>query len=138
MGEVAVAVCAPSLVGGARGLGDPRAIANLPLLQHTTRPIAWLDWFSQVGVNGANALMGARFDHFYMMIQAAIAGLGVALLPKFLVSDELTSGRLVVAADHELQTSSAYWLVYPESKAHLPAVSHFRDWLLTVVSTENP
>jgi LysR family transcriptional regulator, glycine cleavage system transcriptional activator len=136
MGEVAVPVCAPSLVGGPWPLGDPRAIANLPLLQHTTRPLAWLDWFSQLRVPGTSALVGTRFDHFYMMIQAAIAGLGVALLPRFLVNDELTNGRLVVAADHELQTSSAYWLVYPESKAHLPAVGQFRDWLLTVVSTE--
>jgi hypothetical protein len=48
-----------------------------------------------------------------MMTQAAIAGLGVALLPRFLVRDELASDRLVVAARHELRTSSAYRLVYP-------------------------
>jgi DNA-binding transcriptional LysR family regulator len=137
MGEVAVPVCAPSLLGGSRSLGDPRAIANLPLLQHTTRPLAWLEWCSQVGLPATNALSGTQFDHFYMMIQAAIVGLGVALLPRFLVRDELASGRLVVAADHELKTSSAYWLVYPESKAKLPAVGYFRDWLLYVVSAEN-
>jgi DNA-binding transcriptional LysR family regulator len=41
-----------------------------------------------------------------------------------------------VAADHELVTASAYWLVYPESKAHLPAVGQFRDWLLNMVPAE--
>jgi DNA-binding transcriptional LysR family regulator len=136
MGEVAVPVCAPSLLGSRKPLTEAQDIANFPLLQHTTRPLAWLEWFSQVGAPTANALSGARFDHFYMMIQAAIAGLGIALLPRFLVDDELTSGRLVVAAQHELKTSSAYWLVYPEKKAQLPAVGQFRDWLLSVVSAE--
>jgi DNA-binding transcriptional LysR family regulator len=137
MGEVAVPVCAPSLLGGRRPLGDPQAVANLPLLQHTTRPLAWLEWCAQVGSPATNALSGARFDHFYMMIQAALAGLGVALLPRFLVRDELASGRLIVAASHELKTSSAYWLVYAESKAQLPAVGQFRDWLLNVIQEEN-
>jgi LysR family glycine cleavage system transcriptional activator len=137
MGEVAVPVCAPSLLGGRRPLRDPRAVAKLPLLQHTTRPEAWLAWCNEVGAPATNALGGARFDHFYMMIQAAISGLGVALLPRFLVNDELASGRLVVAADHELKTTSAYWLVYPEKKAQLPAVGQFRDWLLNIVSAEN-
>jgi LysR family glycine cleavage system transcriptional activator len=136
MGEVAIPVCAPSLLGGRQPLGDPRAVADLPLLQHTTRPLAWLEWCSQVGAPPTNALNGVQFDHFYMMIQAAIAGLGVALLPRFLVHDALVSARLVVAADHELKTSSAYWLVYPQSKAQLPSVGHFRDWLLNVVSAE--
>jgi LysR family transcriptional regulator, glycine cleavage system transcriptional activator len=137
MGEVAVPVCAPSLLGGRQPLSDPRAVVNFPLLQHTTRSLAWLEWCSQVGAPATNALGGARFDHFYMMIQAAIAGLGVALLPRFLVNDELASGRLVVAADHELKTSSAYWLVYPEKKAQLPAIGQFRDWLLNIISAEN-
>jgi len=138
MGEVSVPVCSPSLLGGRRPLNDPRAVVNFPLLQHTTRPLAWLEWCSQAGAPTTNVLGGARFDHFYMMIQAAIAGLGVALLPRFLVNDELVSGRLVVAAEHELKTSSAYWLVYPEKKAQLPAVGQFRDWLLTLVSAEKP
>jgi DNA-binding transcriptional LysR family regulator len=137
MGEAAVPVCAPSLLGGKQPLSDPRAVVNLPLLQHTTRPLAWLEWCSQVEAPATNALGGVRFDHFYMMIQAAIAGLGVALLPRFLVNDELAGGRLVAAADHALETSSAYWLVYPEKKAQLPAVGQFRDWLLSIITTEN-
>ena len=136
MGEVAVPVCAPFLLGGRHPLSDPRAVANFPLLQHTTRPLAWLEWCSQVGAPTTHALSGTRFDHFYMMIQAAIAGLGVALLPRFLVQDEVLSGRLVVAADHELKTYSAYWLVYPEKKAQLPAVGQFRDWLLGLIAAD--
>ena len=136
MGEVAVPVCAPSLIGGSQPLIDPSHVARYPLLQHATRPLAWHEWFTQLGAPSVLAMGGIRFDHFYMMIQAAIAGLGVALLPRFLVNEELASGRLIVVASHELESSAAYWLVYPESKAHLPAVTCFRDWALSLASAE--
>jgi len=127
MDEVAVPVCSPSLV---RNVGNDQELASLPLLQHTTRPLAWFQLFSQLGLPSANALCGPRFDHFYMMIQAAVAGIGAALLPRFLVEKELINGDLVEAASVGLRTDSSYWLVYPESKAHLPVVVSFRDWLL--------
>jgi DNA-binding transcriptional LysR family regulator len=138
MGEVAVPVCAPSLIGQRCPLDDPCDVGRHMLLQHATRPSAWLDWFAQLGVTGPHALAGPRFDQFYMVIQAAISGLGMALLPSFLVGDELASGRLVVAARQDLQTSSAYWLVYPQQKAHLPPVTLFRDWLLEAAREEAP
>lgn len=134
MGEVAVPVCAPSLLGGRLALDDPRDVGKHPLLQHATRPTAWIDWFGTLGVAGNEGLKGPRFDQFYMVIQAAVAGLGVALLPQFLVTDELETGRLVIAARHMLETELAYWLVYPKEKAHLPVVTLFRDWLLDLVS----
>jgi DNA-binding transcriptional LysR family regulator len=138
MGEVAIPVCAPSLLGGRCPLEDPRDVRNYPLLQHVTRPTAWLDWFAQLGGSGTEALVGPRFDQFYMVIQAAISGLGVALLPRFLVRDELARGQLILAAHHQLETASAYWLVYPERKANLPAVTQFRDWLRATVAAPDP
>jgi DNA-binding transcriptional LysR family regulator len=131
MDEVAVPVCSPSIT---REDDEVRALSCLPLLQHTTRPVAWLELFAQLGLPTTNALYGPRFDHFYMMIQAAIAGMGVALLPRFLVQKELLNGELVEAAPVGLRTDSAYWLVYPESKAQLPMVIGFRDWLLKSIS----
>jgi LysR family transcriptional regulator, glycine cleavage system transcriptional activator len=134
MDEVAVPVCSPSLI---RGVDPGQRLMSLPLLQHTTRPVAWLQFFSQVGLPTANALSGPRFDHFYMMIQAAIAGLGIALLPRFLVEKELTTKELVEATSDMLRTDSVYWLVYPESKAHLSTVISFRNWLLNSVKSES-
>lgn len=136
MGETLVAVCAPSLIGQREALADTAAVANYPLLQHATRPFAWVEWFSQAKVVTAHALNGPRFDHFYMTIQAAVGGLGIALLPRFLVIDEFASGRLIVAANHEHHTSAAYWLVYPESKSHLHPVCAFRDWMLGKVNED--
>ena len=65
-----------------------------------------------------------------MVIQAAIAGIGVAVLPRFLIEDELASGRLVMPFELEVRSHQAYYLVYPQDKQHMPAVVAFRDWLL--------
>jgi DNA-binding transcriptional LysR family regulator len=65
-----------------------------------------------------------------MVIQAAMAGLGLAVLPRFLIQEELGSGRLVVAFDRPVTSRHAYYLVHPERKADLRRVVAFREWLL--------
>jgi len=51
-------------------------------------------------------------------------------VPRFLVEEELRTGVLVTPFDRPARSQEAYWLVYPEEKAKLPAVSAFRSWLL--------
>jgi LysR family glycine cleavage system transcriptional activator len=74
--------------------------------------------------------MGPRFEQFAMVSQAAVAGLGLAIVPRFLIEEELRSGALVVPVDRPVSGSEGYYLVYPETRAQLPAVVAFRDWLL--------
>ena len=69
------------------------------------------------GVAINNPEHGARFDQFSMLSRAAMASLGVALLPEFLIDEEVQAGRLVLAADRALETDKAYYLVLPEGKA---------------------
>jgi LysR family transcriptional regulator, glycine cleavage system transcriptional activator len=111
-----------------RSLND---LAHHTLLQHTTRPQAWQEWLSTVGVQHIDALKGPRFEHFSMVIQAAAAGLGAAVIPEFLVQQELTAGELVAPFDHRVASAHAYYLVYPEEKRDLPPLKLFREWLLT-------
>jgi len=65
-----------------------------------------------------------------MVAQAAIAGLGLALLPDFLITEELASGALVTVLDRPLQSEGAYWLVWPPERAEHPPLVAFRDWLV--------
>lgn len=69
-----------------------------------------------------------RFDQFAPMIEAAVHGLGVALLPDFLAGEELASGRLV-ALEPARPGGGAYWLVWPDPARGSPALAAFRDWL---------
>ena len=68
-----------------------------------------------------------------MVTQAAVAGLGVAVLPKFLILDELASGRLVIPFGPKVTSDNGYYLVYPERKAGLSSLQKFRAWLLDSV-----
>ena len=64
-----------------------------------------------------------------MIAQAAVSGLGAALLPRFLVEAEIASGALVQLFPQALESADAYYLVYPESRAEAPLVRAFRDWI---------
>ena len=130
MGEVIVPVCAPSLLGGRPELDHPGDLTRFPLLQLTTRPQAWPEFLRALGLDSFDGPHGPRFEEFHMVIQAAIAGLGVAVLPRFLIQEELASGRLKVALNRPVTSEHAYYLVYPEGKGDLYKVCVFRDWLV--------
>ncbi|WP_447893859.1 LysR family transcriptional regulator [Vreelandella sp. GE22] len=77
----------------------PATLYNAPLLYTASRPQAWPAWASAKGLEEgrlSEALTkGQGFDHLYYLMEAAAAGLGVAIAPKLLVEDDLKSGRLV-------------------------------------------
>ncbi len=129
MHEQVVPVCSPAFKALHR-IRRVRDLSTVVLLQQSTRPTQWSQWFEQVGVDPAHALRGPRFEQFSMIAQAAVSGLGAALLPRFLVESELASGALVVLSDQALTPVDAYYLVYPESRAQAPLVQAFRDWVL--------
>ncbi|MFU3178254.1 LysR substrate-binding domain-containing protein [Pseudomonas aeruginosa] len=136
-GEQLVAVCAPSLLP-AGGLDEPTQLAGLVLLQNASRAEAWHDWFASLERNCQGCYHGPRFDTFYMCIRAAQAGCGVALLPRFLVEEELAEGKLAIAWPHALPSQEAYYLAYPEHAAEVPKVRHFIEWMVKRLEQEQP
>ncbi|GAB2747489.1 LysR family transcriptional regulator [Melaminivora jejuensis] len=129
MHEQAVAVASPAL-RDAHGIGQPQDLARVVLLQQSTRPAQWAEWFEQLGIETNAALRGPHFEHFAMIAQAAACGMGAALLPRFLIEQELASGALVELFADTLVSGDAYYLVYPEARAQTPLVTAFRDWLV--------
>lgn len=130
MGENPVPVCSPSLLGKHPAL-DPESIARLPLLQQTTRPYAWRQWFGSLEMNVPRDMTGPRYELFSMLAQAAMHDMGLALIPPFLIQRELEEGRLVVANTHALSSVKAYYLMIPERKVESASLRAFRDWLVT-------
>lgn len=127
MGEEVMPVCSKAMLQHVHRIED---LGRVTLLQHTTRPQAWQDWFSHVGVGCPNALSGPRFEQLAMVIQAAVAGLGIALMPKFLVEMEIALGQLHVPFPLTVKSPQSYYLTYPEKNASKPSVIKFRDWIL--------
>jgi LysR family glycine cleavage system transcriptional activator len=105
-------------------------LANVTLLQQATRPLQWTEWFKYVNVSAPNAMRGPRFEQFSMLAQAAANGLGVALVPRFLVEEELASERLIVLFNDVFRTENAYYAVTPEARADNKLVQAFRSWLV--------
>ena len=128
MRENPVPVCSPRRLQG-RPLLTAAEISALPLLQQTTRPYAWRQWFEAQGMRLEHDMSGTRLELFTMLAEAASHDMGIALIPPFLIRDELESGRLVVANEHRLLTDKAYYLIIPERKAETDALKCFSDWL---------
>ena len=129
MPESLVPVCSPALIAPLKKL-TPQQLAQLPLLQQSTRPYAWRQWFESTGHVPGNEMVGARYELFSMSLQAAAVGLGVALVPEYALGDDLESGRLVIPVRHACPSDRAYYLVSPEHKSENPVLELFRDWLL--------
>jgi len=129
MSENPMPVCSPALLAGQAALSAEQ-IASLPLLQQTTRPYAWRQWFNAQGVSTVRDMTGPRYELFSMLAQAAMHEMGVALIPPFLIRRELDEGRLVIAAPLSLPTDKAYYLMIPERKLESAALMLLRDWLV--------
>ncbi|WP_431854795.1 LysR substrate-binding domain-containing protein [Azospirillum sp.] len=128
MDEEVLPVCAPAFLA-AHPVASPADLAALPLLHTTTRPDAWAEWFSAQGIDAIEGA-GMHFEQFATTAQAAVAGLGVAMLPTLLVEAELRLGALVPALDRPYRGSRAYHLVHPEGRGGYPPFAAFRRWLL--------
>lgn len=113
--ETLVAVCAPHRAG--------QDIAGMPLIQQTTRPDLWLGWFREAGADPRDLVKGPRFEQFGMVLAAARAGMGAALVPEVLAAEDLAAGRLVRAAPGARTGGDPYRLIWPERSAGLPALA---------------
>ena len=114
----------------------PADLAGLTLLHQSTRPSAWADWFASVGVTTEAAWRGPRFDQFSMVAEAAACGLGAALVPRFLIEEELASGRLEILFPVPLATRSAYYVVHPASKGRSALLEAFEAWIVAEAKTQ--
>jgi DNA-binding transcriptional LysR family regulator len=128
MGENPMPVCSPRLLQDHESL-SPASIAELPLLQQTTRPYAWRQWFNAQGMNIPRDMAGPRYELFSMLAQAAAHEMGIALIPPFLIQRELEEKRLVIANTRALASIKAYHLMIPERKTQSASLRAFRDWL---------
>ncbi len=137
MGEELVAVSSPAL---ARRLTQPgpegivERIARCRLLHLSPLMEAWPRWFESTGTRPSLNGTALQFENFGMCVEAAASGLGIALVPHFLVLEDLRSGRLAIPHAHTIRTNIAYFVVYPEFKRNLPAVKGFAGWALTAAA----
>ncbi|PTB99259.1 LysR family transcriptional regulator [Marinobacter sp. Z-F4-2] len=132
MYENPVPVCSPALISSKTSLA-PADIPEYPLLQQTTRPYAWREWFHSAGLRVPRDMAGPRYELFTMLAQAAIHQMGIALIPPFLIQEELESKRLVCPTKHSFKSKWAYHFVSPNKISESHPVCDFRDWLISEI-----
>ncbi len=137
MDEEVVPVCSPAF-RARHHLTGPADLAGVTLLQQTTRPHLWSEWFAAARTSHPGPFRGPRFEQFTMIAEAAAAGLGVGLVPRFLARDEIADGRLVELFDSPLTSEKAYYVVYPEAKAGSGAVNAFVRWIVATAHAATP
>jgi len=97
-------------------------------LLRSYRPQDWPAWLQAAGADGVVA-RGPLFDSSWIMVQAAMQGVGVALAPAVMFESELAAGRLVRPFALEIE-AGAYWFTHLKTRAPTPGLDAFRHWLL--------
>jgi LysR family glycine cleavage system transcriptional activator len=90
---------------------------------------SWKMWLKAGGLDDIDWRKGSRFNQTALALDAALAGLGIALAPAVLVEGDLAAGRLVRLASDEVTGEFAYYIVHPKEKGELPALQAFKRWL---------
>jgi len=114
------------------GIKSPKDILRFKLLSLHSRPEAWENWFEAQGIHGSEN-SGMSFEHFSTLSQACIAGVGVALMPEFLIEPELERQDLVRVGPR-IQNDSAYYVALPVGRGPSKAAEMFKTWLLEEVN----
>lgn len=117
-------VCAPQSL--AQGL-TLSGLSAQPLLHTESNPSAWEDWAGIQGLESRSFAAGRRFEHLSLMIEAAAAGIGIAIAPELLVEREIALGRLV--APFGFSASGAMFSLCLPAGSPGEALAALREWL---------
>src|SRR5882724_12792956 len=123
-------VCSPSLNDG-RLPKDPASMLSEPLL--IDRNLSWRAWFKSAGLKLDREIAGTSFTDTNALMEAAVAGQGIALGRLSFTQSDVLAGKLVRLSEHSLRLSHCHYAVYPTSSESNPALVAFRDWLIEEV-----
>lgn len=121
-------VCSPALLQRTP-LSDVADLRSHTLIHASTLPRVWPDWFAAAGEPDLEPASSLTLDHFYLTIQAALDGLGVAMGPTALVVDDIAAGRLVTPFPSITLPARGYHAYLPEGRTGDLSATVFRKWL---------
>jgi len=124
--ELLIAIAAPAL---AAQITDFTDVYQQTLLTVSSNRQAWAEWFTHYQLDPNKARSGPCFELTSHLIQAVQAGMGLGLVPKILVDDELASGQLQPIGA-PIASRRSYYLIYPLDHEQVTPVRAFADWLL--------
>lgn len=141
MGDTIFPVCSPRLLAEHGPIKKPEELSRFTLLhdevaENDASGTGWRAWLRHFGVTGFSVDEGPRFNQAVLTLEAAASGMGVAMARRSLIGGDFDAGRLVPMLPLEAPTAFAYYLVCLPENAGRPALSRFRDWLIS--ETDDP
>ncbi len=128
LSEVRLPVCSPRVLK-AEPLRNPRDLARHTLLHAATYPTMWSEWLAASGNARLKPRNTLTLEHFYLTLQAALDGLGVAMGPVALVADDVAEGRLVFPFDGPVLPPWRYFTYVAKHRSGDDAIRVFQAWL---------
>lgn len=107
---------------------DLETLTRLPLIHTTSRPGAWADWLRFHGLKHRDPHGTQEYGHFFMSLEAARQGLGVALVPDILF-DYIIQTDLVPLTQFRARSAAEYYLLFPRNRGNEEPIAKFRHWL---------
>lgn len=135
IGRAVVPVCHPERAAR-MAWRNPAELLQEPLLAHVSSPERWQQWFGALGVSHAKPNVVATLDQVSILLQAAIADMGVAIVHRCLARDALEAGQLVMPFDVPIELNRGYYLCAPPQHYAMPALQAFRQWLLEMAEQD--
>ncbi|MDQ7989347.1 MAG: transcriptional regulator GcvA [Candidatus Dactylopiibacterium sp.] len=126
MRDEMLVVAAPALVEGRLPMA-PEALRDCALLRSDGE--FWRAWFARVGLDWPEPRGGLFFNDSALVLEAALAGRGIALSRRSLCQRELDDGRLIQVFRETLPNTRAYWYVTPGGVQASALALRFRAWL---------
>lgn len=126
MDEKLLCICSPQFKKKIKHASD---LLKHNLLGHTYRPQMWQKYLNLLGLKKSDINHSNSFEHFFMLIEAAKNGMGVGLVPEFLVRKELKNKQLTFAVKEEFKSGYGYFLLQQKQKNTPQKIIDFTNWL---------
>ena len=127
-------VCQPALARATPRLKTPADLARHTWLEEVHIPNAWPLWLAAAGVPHLEPARRLAYDHAQLMLDAAMAGQGIALTSDVIAERALREKRLVKPFTTIATAPWTYHLVMRPEDRREPAVAAFRDWIVAEVA----
>jgi LysR family glycine cleavage system transcriptional activator len=113
-------------------IGNPaslEAVSRGMMLEHPQTPFHWEHFAAFHAAGGLDVRHTMRFGYYTMVIRAALAGQGMALIPRGLIVEDLAAGRLVNPGGLGYRSDHGYWFTRPSNIPRSESMRLFEDWL---------
>ncbi|MBM3579579.1 MAG: LysR family transcriptional regulator [Alphaproteobacteria bacterium] len=129
--EELICVCSPKFKKTHK-IKTAKDLLHYDLLEHSCRPKMWDQYFKFLGLKNIHYKCSNSFEHFFMLIEAVKNGLGVGLVPKFLIMKELRNRELTPVESKSFVSGYAYFLLSKKQKNPPQKITDFVKWLQSI------